>query len=103
MSLYVLTPLARSDIFAIWCYIAEESEDAANRVERSIFDACAFVAGNPGCGHTRRDLTQRPIRCWTVPRFPNYLLAYRPETGPIEIIAVLHGKRDNRRLLKQRS
>ncbi|HXR37513.1 MAG TPA: hypothetical protein VN776_00385 [Terracidiphilus sp.] len=29
MSIYVLTPLARSDIFDIWSYIAEDSEDAA--------------------------------------------------------------------------
>jgi plasmid stabilization system protein ParE len=32
MSDYDLTPLARSDIFEIWAYIADDNEDAADRV-----------------------------------------------------------------------
>ena len=36
MSVYVLTPLAKADIFDIWSYIAEDSEQAADRVERAI-------------------------------------------------------------------
>ena len=43
MSVYALTPLAKADIFAIWSYIADDSEDAANRLEREIYDACAFI------------------------------------------------------------
>jgi len=27
-----LTPLAKADIFNIWCHIADDSEDAADRV-----------------------------------------------------------------------
>lgn len=34
MSAYVLTPLAKADIFNIWSYIVEDNEDAASRVER---------------------------------------------------------------------
>ena len=34
--LYVLTPLAKADIFDIWSYIADDSEDAADRVEQAI-------------------------------------------------------------------
>jgi plasmid stabilization system protein ParE len=33
MSDYALTALAKTDIFDIWSYIADDSEDAANRVE----------------------------------------------------------------------
>jgi plasmid stabilization system protein ParE len=44
---YVLTPLAKADIFDIWSYIAADSEDAADRVEQAIYDACAFVAEAP--------------------------------------------------------
>ena len=36
MSGYALTPLAKADIFEIWCYIAEDSEEIADRVERAI-------------------------------------------------------------------
>ena len=42
MSTYALTPLAKADIFKIWSYIAEESENAADRVEQAIYDACTL-------------------------------------------------------------
>jgi antitoxin ParD1/3/4 len=102
MTGYVLTPLAKADIFNIWAYIAENSETAADRVEQAIFDACAFLAEGPLRGHTRPDLTPRPLRFWTLNRYPNYTVVYRPDTAPLQIVAVLHGKRNIRRVLKQR-
>jgi plasmid stabilization system protein ParE len=102
MSAYVLTPLAKADIFYIWSFIAADSEDAADRVEQAIFNACAFVAGAPKRGHLRPDLTARSLRFWTLTRYPNYAVVYRPETAPLQIVAVLHGKRNIRRILKQR-
>jgi plasmid stabilization system protein ParE len=36
MSVYALTPLAKADIFDIWCHIADDSEDAADRVEQAL-------------------------------------------------------------------
>ena len=103
MSTYALTPLAKADIFDIWSYIAADSEDAANRVEQAIYDACGFVAEAPLHGHSRPDLTTRPLRFWTLTRYPNYTLVYRPQTVPLQVVAVLHGKRNIQRILKQRS
>jgi antitoxin ParD1/3/4 len=102
MSSYALTPLAKADIFEIWSYIAEDNEKAAGRVEQAIYDACAFVAEAPTREHTRSELTSRPIRFWTLTRYPNYTVVYRPETSPLQVVAVLHGKRDARRNLKRR-
>jgi plasmid stabilization system protein ParE len=102
MSVYVLTPLAKADIFDIWSYIASDNEETADRVERAIYDACAFVAESPTRGHSRRDLTIRPLRFWTLARYPNYAVVYRPETSPLEIVAVMQGKRNIRRILKRR-
>lgn len=102
MSVYALTPLAKADIFDIWCYIAGDSEDAADRVEQAIYDACALVAQAPMRGHSRPDLTSRSLRFWTLTRYPNYTVVYRPETAPLQVVAVLHGKRNIRRILKQR-
>ena len=102
MSAYALTPLAKTDIFEIWSYIAEGSENAAERVEQAIFEACAFAAEAPLRGHLRPDLTERPVRFWTLTRYPNYSVVYRPESVPLQVIAVLHGKRNLRRLLRQR-
>jgi hypothetical protein len=35
---------------------------------------------------------------WTV--HPNYVIVYRPETQPLEIIRLLHGMRDLKQLLE---
>jgi plasmid stabilization system protein ParE len=102
MSLYALTPLANADIFHIWFYIAEDDQSAADRVEQSIYAACSFVAEEPGRGHSRPDLTTRALRFWTLTRYPSYTIVYRPDTAPVQIVAVLHGKRQIRRVLKQR-
>ena len=53
-------------------------------------------------GHTRPNLTPRILRFWTLTRYPNYTVVYRPDTAPLQIIAVLYGKRNIRRILKQR-
>ena len=102
MSGFVLTPRAKADIFNIWAYIADQNQDAADRVEQAIFDACAFLAEAPARGHSGPDLTARPLRFWTLSRYPNYVIVYRPEKGPLQIVAVMHGKRDIQRILKRR-
>ena len=103
MSVHALTPLAKADIFEIWSYIADDSnsEETANRVEQAIYDAGAFVAEGPMRGHSRSDLTSRSLRFWTLTRYPNYTVVYRPETSPLQVVAVLHGKRNIRRILKR--
>jgi plasmid stabilization system protein ParE len=103
MSGYSLTPLAKADIFDIWSYIATASENAADRVEQAIYDACAFLAEGHLRGHPRPDLTVRTLRFWTLTRYPNYTVVYRPETAPLQVVAVLHGKRNLRRILKERT
>ena len=102
MRAYVVTPLAKADIFEMWCHIAGHSEKNANRVEQAIYEACSFVAESPMRGHFRTDLTSRSLRFWTLTRYPNYTLVYRPETAPLQVVAVLHGKRNLRRVLKGR-
>jgi plasmid stabilization system protein ParE len=50
MSVYALTPLAKSDIFQIWSYIADDNVRIADRVEQAIYDACMFLAEAPHRG-----------------------------------------------------
>jgi plasmid stabilization system protein ParE len=102
MSPYLLTPRAKADIFKIWSHIADDSESAADRVEQAIYSACDFIAQAPLRGHLRQNLTNRPLRFWTLTRYPNYAVVYRPETVPVEIVAVMHGRRDIAGLLKKR-
>jgi plasmid stabilization system protein ParE len=94
MSIYALTPLAKSDIFEIRCYIAVDNVDVADRVERAIFDACEFLAESPLRCNFCRDIAPLPLRFWTLTRYPNYSVVYRPETAPLQVVAVLHGKRN---------
>ncbi len=102
MSPYALTPLAKADVFNIWSYIAQNNVDAADRVEQAIYDACAFLVEAPLRGHSRKEHTNRPVRFWTLVQYPNYSIVYRPETKPLQIIAVLHGRRSIRRVLRNR-
>jgi len=71
----------------------------ADRVESVIRDRIAFLAGTPGAGHWRRDLTDEPVRFFPV---YSYLIVYLPETKPLQVVAILHGHRDVEQLLGDR-
>ena len=102
-SLFQLTPLAAEDLDEIWWFIGEDSIVAADRVEMEIVATCRRLAKHPLMGTKRQDLTSLPVRFWIVTRFPNYLIVYRPETVPLQVIAVLHAKRDLKEALEGRS
>jgi antitoxin ParD1/3/4/toxin ParE1/3/4 len=96
---YILAPEAVQDLHDLWDYIAAENVDAADRVIDALFAAFERLVAMPGLGHTREDLTDQPLRFWTVGA---YLVIYRAEQTPIEIIAVARGGRDIPRLLQRR-
>ena len=99
MRKFRLTAAAAGDITDIFDYIAEDSIDAAQRVRAEIYDEMKRLAWNPRLGHKRQDLTSRELLFWAV---YSYLIIYQPDTKPVNIIAVLHGSRDVRKLLKKR-
>ena len=88
------TTEAIQDLDNIWHFIAQESPQAADRVEAEIIATCLRIAGYPRIGHKRLDITVLPVRFWTVLKYPNYVIVYRPDTFPMQVIAVLHGKQD---------
>jgi antitoxin ParD1/3/4 len=89
-SRFVLTPQAEQDLFEIWEHIAEGSIDNADRVRDQLFDAFQKLADMPGMGHVREDLADRRHLFWPIHSF---LVVYRPDTKPLQIIAVVHGAR----------
>jgi len=97
---YLFTPRALDDLDTIWNHIAQNSEDAATRVESAIFEACEGLARHPLLGARRMEVTSLPVRFWVVTRYPNFIIVYRPETRPLQVISVLHGKRDIKALLE---
>ena len=88
---FLLTPQAKSDIFEIWDRIAEDSITKADRVRDQLFEAFDKLAVMPGIGHHREDLADKRHRFWAV---YSYLVVYREETNPLQIIAIVHGKRE---------
>jgi toxin ParE1/3/4 len=71
----------------------------ADRVESVIREKIVYLAGRPGGGHWRKDLTDEPVKFFPV---YSYLIVYRPETSPLQVVAILHGRRDVEELLKDR-
>lgn len=100
---FQFTPQAAEDLDAIWWFIAEDNREAADRVEGEIVAACRRLAKYPLMGSRRPDITPRPVRFWTVTKFPNYVVVYRPDAVPLQVVAVLHGKRNLTEVLEKRS
>jgi toxin ParE1/3/4 len=97
---FVLAPEAAFDLYEIWRYLKDAtSADLADRVVSTIRDKFVFLARTPGAGHTRRDLADANTRFFPV---YSYLIVYRPETKPLQIFAVLRGRRDVERALERR-
>ena len=87
--------------FRIWRYLAEEASlETANRVEAKLYEAFELLVKMPSLGHKRFDLTEHPVLFFRVRPY-SYMIVYRPQT-PLQIVAVLHGKRNIAALLQDR-
>jgi toxin ParE1/3/4 len=93
MSGFVLHPQAYTDLEEIWEYIAADNLDAADGVREEIYEAIQSLVPFPYVGHSRPDLTARPLRFQSV---RDYVIAYAPDEKPLAVIAVLHGRRSPR-------
>src|SRR5260221_5524106 len=80
---YVLAPEAAHDLVQIWRYIKKNASiEMADRVESVIREKIVYLAGRPGGGHWRKDLTDEPVKFFPV---YSYLIVYRPETNPLQV------------------
>ena len=97
---YLLAPEAVRDLAEIWKYLKTKSGQAtADRVESVLRDKFVLLSDFPAAGHTRRDLTAADVRFFSVYSF---LIVYRPETKPPQIVSILHGRRDVGAILGRR-
>lgn len=85
---------ARQDLKLIWHYIAAENRQAATRFLLRIEDRIAALREFPLMGSPRDDLGPG-FRTLVIGK---YLVIYRPVPEGVEIIRVVHGVRDLRRL-----
>lgn len=97
---YVLAPEAALDLVQIWRYLKKESSiEIADHVELVILDKVSFLAEWPSGGHWRKDLTDEAVKFFSV---FSYLIVYRPDTNPLQVVSILHGRRDVEQILKDR-
>jgi toxin ParE1/3/4 len=96
---FQLTDDAIVDIDAIWLYLLQRSGVATeDRVVTELFKGFDRLAEIPNCGHRRPDLTTQKVLFY---RVFSYLIIYAPEPQPLQILGVLHGKRNVSRILRR--
>src|SRR5947207_1183955 len=102
MSRYILAVEAQQDLREIRDYLtAEGSPRVARHVVSAFIVAFRRLAKTPGMGHRREDLApHEELLFWPV---FSYLVVYRRSRSPLEIVAVVHGRRDVAQVLQHRS
>ena len=93
------TPSSRQDYSEIWDYVAQDNPDAADALLRTLDSKPQLLSDFPHAGRDRSEVRPR-LRSFPV---GNYVIYYRPMRGGIEVVRVVHGARDLRKILKRRS
>jgi toxin ParE1/3/4 len=93
---------ARQDVLEIIAYIADRNPQAAGRVFAAYERSLTSLARNPDIGWLYP--TDNPallgLRAFPVGRFRAHLIFYRHTAATLDVIRVLHGRRDLARLLR---
>jgi toxin ParE1/3/4 len=83
-------PRAEADLMDIWRYIAQDSPANADHLLDRIRETLNQLAAMPFMGQARFDLAPG-LRMFPV---GSYLIFFRPVQDGIEVIRILHGKRN---------
>lgn len=90
MAAVYFTRRARQDLIDIWLHIAADDPGAADRVLDRLELAATNLTENPRMGPARGDI--RPDLRYLVS--DTYLILYRIAEDGVEIVRVVHGRRD---------
>ena len=90
----IRTPAAEADLWEIVLQIAPDNEAAAFRLVEAIDERFEVLSRFPLAGPARPELLPE-LRSFPV---KNYLILYKPIDDGIEVMRVVHGARDLRRL-----
>jgi plasmid stabilization system protein ParE len=91
MASYRLSREAERDLHEIWDYISQDDQFAADRLLDSLRTIFLNLGEYPHMGQHREDFGNRSLRFFPRER---YLIAYRPDTEPVEIYRVLSDYRN---------
>ena len=95
MATYRLTRRARQDVLRIWRRIADDNEPAADRFIDLLTHHFRLLGDFPQAGR-RRDQLRSGYRSFPV---GEYLIFYRITEPGVQIMHVVHGRRDLEALL----
>jgi len=87
---YRLIRAARRDLVDIWAYIARDSSVNADRFLGLIFKRVAMLGASPYAGRNRDEVKQG-LRSFPV---GEYLILYVIDKSKVEIVRVVHGRRN---------
>jgi plasmid stabilization system protein ParE len=96
---YIVSPSAARDLTEIWGFIADDNVEAADNLMAEFEEAFRCAATNPHAGHSRQDLTAKPVRLKTC---GNIWLSTGQGNALSRSSAVLHGSHDIARILRGR-
>jgi toxin ParE1/3/4 len=91
----VWSPEADNDLLDIWAYLAEEaSSEIADRQIESVYNRAQALTRSPFVGRRRDELIVGVRSVLLQP----YVLFYRVSDLSVEIVRVVHGRRDLKRI-----
>lgn len=86
----VISNVAKADLLDIWLYVADDSQQNADRLIDKLFSRCRMLGDNPELGRQRNELSDG-LRSFPVGR---YVILYRIKSDELQIVRVLSGYRD---------
>ena len=93
----IITDAAEADLDEAWDYLAARSPAAADRLLDRFAKAARLHARFPESGPSREDIAAG-LRCFLV---KPYVVFYRGAGDTIEVLRVIHGRRDVARILRE--
>ena len=99
----IIREIAKRDLVEIVDYIGARNPTASERFVVAIKRDCAFLLSFPRAGALRTGVPRRfrGLRSWPVGGSKNYLIFYLPAEDGIDVVRVLHGARNVRRVLRE--
>jgi toxin ParE1/3/4 len=93
----IRTEQAENDLESILTYLDEHSPAAAQRLAKALDERCRLLEQLPMMGRPRDDLAMG-LRSVVI---EGYVLFYRITTSAVEVIRILHGRRDIDSIMKE--
>lgn len=91
MSRYEIMPAAKRDLTEIEDHIAADNPEVARRIMLEMQATMQMLTNLPKLGHRRSDIHDPRYRFYSV---YSWLIVYNPSTDPLQILRVVHGRRD---------